>query len=435
MSILTKIAPRKVFYGWWIVVASTFFNFFVGGTFLYGFTAFFDPLRNHFGWTSAQTALGVSLQRLEGCIAAPAVGFLFDRVGPRKLILFGMIVAGCGLIYMSRIQSLVSFYVASLVMAVGLSFAWMGPPMYTVANWFIKRRSRALSFLLAGTSLGGLLVPLLVLFITQAGWRTSLMAVGIGFCVIGAPIAMIIKHRPEKHGYLPDGDVAGVSGSMPSAYTLKNEATLNVSPSSIETNFSVRQTLRTRAFWFLSLAVMLSFFTASAVMVLEMPHLENVGISREVAGLAVSFTTLLSLTGSLVSGLLGDVIKKSHLLAVALVLQCSGMFIFAYIYQPWHLVPFLLLYGIGFGATIPLRPAMFADYFGRSNIGTILGLMMSSALFGSVWSSLIAGWFFDLNGKYQGIFIIYAVALSLAIPAVLLAGRPALETKTKSDVE
>lgn len=426
---------RKVFYGWWIVAASTFFNFFVGGTFLYGFTAFFDPLRNYFSWTSAQTALGISLQRLEACIAAPAVGFLFDRVGPRKLILFGMIVTGCGLIFMSRIQSLTGFYVAFLIMAVGLSFGWMGPPMYAVANWFIKRRSRALSFLLAGTSLGGLLVPLLVLFIAQVGWQTSLMTVGIGFCVISTPMAMIIKHRPEEHGYLPDGDVAGVSDGMPAAYTLKNEATPDKNRSVIEADFSVRQALRTRAFWFLSLAVMLSMFTASAVMVLEMPHLENVGISREFAGLIVTFTTLLSLTGSLVSGLLGDFVKKSHVLAAALALQCSGMFIFAYIYQPWHLVPFLLLYGIGFGATIPLRPAMVADYFGRSNIGTILGVMTSITHFGSVLSPLIAGWFFDSIGKYQGIFIIYAAALSLAIPAVLLARQPVLETKAKSNVE
>ncbi|MFC1978240.1 MFS transporter [Chloroflexota bacterium] len=400
---------------------------------MYGFTAFFDPLRNHFGWTSAQTALGVSLQRLEACIAAPAIGFLFDRIGPRKLILFGMIVAGCGLIYMSRIQSLTGFYVAFLIMAVGLSFGWMGPPMYAIANWFIKRRSRALSFLLGGTSLGGLIVPLLVLLIAQVGWRTSLIAVGVGFCLISAPMAIIIKHRPEKHGYLPDGDVTGVSDIASAANILKNEATPDENRTVIETNFGVRQALRTRSFWFLSLAVTLSMFTASVVMVLQMPHLENVGISREVAGLAVTFTTLLSLIGSLVGGLLGDFIKKSHILAVALGLQCLGMFIFAFIYEPWHLVPFFLLYGIGFGATIPLRPAMFADYFGRSNIGTILGLVMSIAHFGSVLSPLIAGWFFDLNGKYQGIFIMYAAALSLAIPAVLLAGRPTLKTKTKSN--
>ena len=107
-----------IFYGWWIVLVCSLFNLVVGGTFFYGFTAFFNPLREEFGWTSAQTALGFSLQRLEGGIAAPVVGFLFDRVGPRKLILFGMIAAGCGLLLMSRVQSLGWFYTAFLVTAV-----------------------------------------------------------------------------------------------------------------------------------------------------------------------------------------------------------------------------------------------------------------------------------------------------------------------------
>jgi hypothetical protein len=69
-----------------IVAASSFYNLPISGTFYIGFTAFFDPLRNHFGWSSARTALGVSLQRLESGIAAPLIGYLFDRVGPRKLI-------------------------------------------------------------------------------------------------------------------------------------------------------------------------------------------------------------------------------------------------------------------------------------------------------------------------------------------------------------
>lgn len=422
------LKERRIFYGWWIVMASAFFNFLVGGTFVYGFTAIFDPLRNDFGWTSAQMAIGFSLQRLEAGIAAPVVGFLFDRIGPRRLILFGMIVAGAGLIFMSRIHSLAGFYAAFLMTAVGLSFGWMGPPMYAVANWFIKKRSKALSLLLAGTSLGGLLVPALVLLIAREGWRTGLMAIGIGFFVISVPIAIVVRRRPEEYGYLPDGDVADAPGGTPPPQTLRNGDTPSANHSAPETDFGIRQALRTRGFWCISLATLLSMVMASTVVVLEIPHLENAGISREVAGLAVAFTALLSLIGVLTGGFLGDVAEKPHVLAVALALQCSGMIIFALVSQPWHLIPFVLLYGIGFGATIPLRPALFADYFGRANIGTILGLMMSVALLGSVVSPWIAGWFFDSSGSYQGIFIIYAVVSLSAIPAVLLARRPVLKT-------
>jgi MFS family permease len=160
------------------------------------------------------------------------------------------------------------------------------------------------------------------------------------------------------------------------------------------------------------------------VTALEMPHLENIGISRQVAGLVVTFTTSLGLVGSLASGFLGDIIRKSYIVAIGLVLQCSGLFVLANIQQSWHIIPFLILYGLGFGVIIPMRPTLMADYFGRTNIGTILGLLMGLSHLGSVLSPAVAGWYFDFSGNYRGIFNIYAGALSLAIPALLLARQP-----------
>lgn len=406
-----------IFYGWWIVLVCSLFNLVVGGTFFYGFTAFFNPLREEFGWTSAQTALGFSLQRLEGGIAAPVVGFLFDRVGPRKLILFGMIAAGCGLLLMSRVQSLGWFYTAFLVTAVGISFGWAGPPMYVIANWFIRKRGRALSLLMAGTGLSGLLVPLLVMFIARLGWRTSLIAVGVTFWLISIPVAILVKHKPEQSGYLPDGDTVTASGND----TAKERAT---GTTTLETNFSARQALRSRAFWLVSLAYMMAHFAVSAVMVLEMPHLENIGISREVAGLTVTFTTLISLGGRLGSGFLGDIIPKRYIIAAALGLQCLGIIIFANIQQIWQLIPFLIIYGTGYGATIPMRPAIMADYFGRTSLGTILGFMMSVALVAGVIAPVIAGRFFDITGNYRQIFLVYALISAAAIPLILSARPP-----------
>jgi sugar phosphate permease len=418
---------NRLFYGWWIVAASSFYNLLVNGSFYIGFTAFFDPLRREFGWTSAQTALGVSLQRLESAAAAPLIGLIFDRVGPRKIILPGMIVAGGGLVMMSDVQSLGWYYAAFLTIAVGLSVSWLGPPMYTVSNWFIRKRSSALAILMAGSGLGGLLVPLLVLLIDRVGWRTSIMTVGIVYIAVSVPLAVLLKHRPEDHGMLPDGDAPGGADTAPHDFPPASENSPGDNTGRTEINFGLREAVGTRAFWLISLSLTLSQFVMTAVFVLEMPHLENIGISREVAGVTVTFTTLISLAGSLLGGFLGDTLKKTHLLAAAIALQSLGLMILANIHQTWHLAPFLLIYGIGFGATVPLRPALIADYFGRINIGAILGLVMSIILLGSVLSPLVAGWFCDVYGNYRGIFSIYAVALLTGAPAVLAARRPATE--------
>lgn len=414
---------NKIFYGWWIVAVSSFYNLLVNGTFYIGFTAFFDPLRREFGWSSAQTAMGVSLQRFESAITAPLIGFIFDKMGPKKIILPGMIVAGGGLIMMSRVPSLSSYYAAFLITAVGLSVAWLGPPMYTVSNWFIRKRSRALAILMAGSGLGGLLVPLLVLLIERIGWRASLMTVGVVYVAVSVPLTILLKHRPEDHGLLPDGDEPAKAEAV-SNMQADPENSAGDPLHQVETNFGLREAVKTRAFWLISLSLTLSQFVMTAVFVLEMPHLENIGISREVAGVTVTFTTLISLAGSLLGGFLGDFIKKTYLLAAAIVLQSLGLLILANIHHTWHLAPFLLIYGIGFGATVPLRPALIADYFGRTSIGTILGLVMSIILMGSVLSPLVAGWFCDVYGNYRGIFSIYALVLLMGAPVILAARRP-----------
>src|SRR3989304_2033885 len=95
---------RGIFYGWWVVLSTAMVTLYWAGTFFYGFTAFFDPIIAEFGWSRAVTASAFSIQRFEGGVAGPIVGFLVDRLGPRKLMLFGSVVAGLGFFYFSRID-------------------------------------------------------------------------------------------------------------------------------------------------------------------------------------------------------------------------------------------------------------------------------------------------------------------------------------------
>jgi len=90
---------RKIFYGWWMVLAHATLNVFAGGTFVYGFTTFFNPIRNTFGWTAAVTSIAFVLQRLEWGIMGPVAGFLVDRVGTRKLMLPGWGLAALGFLW------------------------------------------------------------------------------------------------------------------------------------------------------------------------------------------------------------------------------------------------------------------------------------------------------------------------------------------------
>ena len=164
MSIGTIVASRTgFFYGWWVVFASATIVFLTGGTFFYGFGALFNPIVNEFGWSRASISLAFSLRTEVGGIAAPIVGFAVDRVGARRLMVFGVLFVALGFVLLSRVQDLPAFYGAVVVIAMGMS-ATAGPVgMVAIAHWFSSRRGRALAFMTIGAGTSGVMVLVLEL--------------------------------------------------------------------------------------------------------------------------------------------------------------------------------------------------------------------------------------------------------------------------------
>lgn len=421
MTVIKKL--RGIFYGWWVVAASCVIFLFVGGTTFYGFTAFFNPIVAEMGWSRAQTSLAFSLRSIEGGIVRPIFGFLIDRVGPRKCIFGGMLVIGVSLILMSRTDSLYYFYGTFLLMALGSSAALGLAEYAAVANWFKRRRSLALGILSAGYGLSGVMAPILAFLIRTYDWRVTMVIMGIATLTIGPPLSLLIRHRPEQYGYLPDGDKPGDRGSLS-----QDSGGIELGRDmAAEKELSVRQALRTRTFWMLALFNLFSGFSVSAIAVHEMPYLISLGISEKLAALTMLGITTSSLIGRLGFAWLGDIYDKRRLLAIAGVLQTVGMFIFANIRSPWMIIPFLLTYGPGYGARFPLLPAMQADYFGTKTFASLRGLYALGFTIPGIIAPLFAGWIYDVQGSYHLAFTLFAILCIFAIPTIL-AIRPAQDT-------
>lgn len=418
---------RRVFYGWWIVAAATILNIFAGGTFIYGFTVFFNPIRNTFGWSAAVTSVAFTLQRFEAGVLEALAGFLVDKVGPRKLMLAGWSVTGLGFLLMSRIDSLWAFYGAFLVIAIGMSFAVFIVIFTTIANWFEKKRSRAITLVVTGFGISGTLVPLVALAVGEYGWRETLVIVGIAAWVIGLPLSLLMRHKPGQYGYLPDGD-SPATASESNGVTHLGSASDIVEPVSgpSTSGFTLKAALKTRTFWLLAATSFFSFIGVSAVMVHIVPYLESVGIPTTMAAATVTGITLSSLIGRLGFGLIGDFANKRHLITIGIVLQTIGVFALSFVHMDrlWLIVPFLLTYAPGFGATIPLRLALQADYFGTENLGSIMGTMALVSMAGGLASPIIAGWVFDATGSYHLAWQLFALASIPAIPIMWLAKAP-----------
>jgi MFS family permease len=407
---------RRFFYGWWIAVSAAIMHFFGGGTFYYGFTVFFNPIRETFGWNATVTSVAFTLQRLEGGIMGPIAGYLVDRFGPRRLMMAGWAVVGVGFILMSRISSLWGFYGTFVIIATGSSFASGMMSNVAIANWFNKKRSRALTIAFVGPGLCGLLVPLLAMLNSRFGWQATLFYTGIALWLTVLPLSLMMRHRPEPYGYLPDGAITSAQSS-PVIGSIRQSGD----------GLPTRSVLRTSGFWFLAAGAFFQQIGTSAVMVHIVPYLESVNVETTIAALAVTGMTLCSLIGRIGFGMLGDFANKRFLIAASLGLQAVGLFVFSTISadRMWLLILFLLTFGPGYGGPIPLRPALMADYFGTRNFGTIMGLSGMVSMVGGLISPVLAGWVFDTTGSYQIAWTIFAFITLPAIPLMLLARPPA----------
>ncbi|MBI2906799.1 MAG: MFS transporter [Chloroflexi bacterium] len=403
--------PPRIFYGWWMVASSFLMMMVSGGILSYGFTAFFNPIIDEFGWTRAETSLAFSLRGLEGGIAQPIIGVLVDRLGPRKLILSGVMAAGVGFVLMAATPSLWYFYATFLLVATGTSAGW-GTPQYTaIANWFTTKRSLAMGFLSSSYGVSGIMVPMLVASIAVLGWRWTLVLAGLILIVVGVPNAFVIKHRPPREDPAAGADrvktPAGIERGRP-----------------VPVGLSAVEVLRTRTFWLLIGFVSFSGFAEAAIAVHFIPHLTSLGFSREMGGLILTGATFSSLIGRVGFAWLGDHFSKRHLMAISTVLRLVGVVTFTFMTEPWLIIPFLFTYGPGYGAPIPLMSALQVDYFGLKAFGTVRGLIYTGWTIAAMVGPLVAGWVFDVAGSYQPALVVFSASIVISIPMILAATAP-----------
>ncbi|MFH0768133.1 MAG: MFS transporter [Chloroflexota bacterium] len=416
------IKKKKIFYGWWIVLASSLINIVGGGTYIFGFTVFFNPIRQAFNWSAAVTSLAVSFRGLESGALEPLVGYLVDKVGPRKLMLFGWGIVGLGFLLMSRMNSLWQFYGTFLIIGIGFSFGSFVVLTTAIAHWFHKKRSRALGLVYTGTGISGIIAPLLALSIDRFGWRESLVIVAIASWAICIPLSTLMRHKPGPYGYLPDGETRE---TIPEPEAVSKGAAEHESGSSA-TGFTAKEAIKTRVFWLFSCVFLFQHIATSAVMVHIVPYLESVNIPSAIAATVVTGMTLCSLIGRLGFGFLGDFTNKKLLLAIALAIQTIGLLIFSFadVSKAWLIVLFLLTYGPGYAGTIPLRPALQADYFGIRSFGTIMGWIAFISMVGGLVSPVFAGWVYDTTGSYRLVWQLFALTTIPAIAFVFLLKPP-----------
>jgi len=420
----------RIFFGWYIVAAGSVASALLSATRSYGAGLFLIPLINDFGWSRAEVSAAFSLGRLEGGILGPVSGILVDRLGPRVMMFIGIPITAFGFFLMALMTHLadwtglaplmVFYFIWVAFIALGDSIGASDSVSASVANWFRRKRALALGMLSLGVPVGGALwTPALGWVIDSSGWRMAAIIMGCAFLLVGIPAAMVMRHRPEPYGWLPDGEQLPSDHAYAVAAKGKGKATLSELP-----GFTLRQALATRAYWILNVSVALRIMVTSSVIIHIAALMQDLGMSTTEAAGMLSALALVSITGRLAMGWLGDRIGLRGVYIGSLAALIVGLVVVAYAQSTWHIWLFMILFAPAYGGLASMTPAFRADLFGVKAYASIGGAMEPVTMIGTITGPFMAGYVFDVTGSYRIAMLIFAAASAVNLLLIWFLKRP-----------
>ena len=405
----------KVFFGWWIVLASAGLQWLVALTWLQSFGAYAVLLQADFGWSMSVLSIAFALSRLETGLLGPIQGWLVDRYGPRRILVTGFLFLGAGFLAFSQIHSIPSYIVAVILIALGSSLGGFPTLMVAIISWFKVHRSKAIAWSQMGYGVGGLCIPLIVFGLEEQGWRTVAFLSAIAVVALGVPMVWLIRRHPEGMGEHADG-----ISPLEADEVVDEKRTIEP----IHRDFTWRQALRTPAFWLLSIGHGLSLLAVSSMIAHLIPHLTtSLDYSLVEAGFAFSIMTSMQMLGVFLGGFLGDYFNKRITIGFCMIGHFIGLIALINATNFYWIVVFAVFHGFGWGIRAPIIVALRADYFGSKSFGTIIGISSLIAMIGMTTGPLLCGILFDIYGNYRLAFGIIAMA-TLAGAVCLWAATP-----------
>lgn len=407
----------KIFYGWKMVAAAVGIQFLLSALLTQSLGLYIAVLSDEMGWSKTTLSGAAALQSAESALIGPILGWLMDRFGPQSMIRWGIVLFSAGLLLLGQVESVQTFYVSALMMALGASLGGYFPLTVALVQWFEKYRARALSLLSLGLGMGGLMVPLVAWSMQTWGWRQTATGSAVLALLLGVPLARLILRRPQDHGEHLDG----IAPAAEQLLQADAQAAIHAEPA-----FTAREALGTSAFWLLAAGHGLALLVVTAVNVHAISHMkEGLGYSVATASWVIMLVTFGQLAGVLIGATLGDRFNKRKAAALCMLSHAAGLACLTFAFDISLLVAFAALHGIAWGLRGPFMQAIRADYFGREAIGQILGLSAVIIAIGQIAGPLVAGVMADLTGNYRLGFSLLAALSATGSVCFMLAVKPA----------
>ena len=416
MAALAGLRHRFVgmYPGWWVVGACCFLALFPGAIFSYGFPVFYIPIRDELMLTDTQVSLIFALSRGEAGIGGPIVGWMVDKFDSRPIVLVFGLMAGVGLLLLSGVESYWIFVLVYVgVVSVGNNSGF-GQTFLAVTNrWFVRRRAVGMTLVITCYTAGGaMLVPVLSRGVDALGWRDVMLYTGIFVCVVVIPFALLIRRSPESAGIdlAEAGEVVDQTGN----------------PSSTQSSgldFTVREALRTPAYWSILFASAFRISVTSAILVHAIPIMVWKGTSEQTGADLMALLFFVSIPARLLIGFSGQRLPGQGVLGVGMAVGTVSLLALVLVPGVWIIYPFAVGLAILEGAAV-LNWVLVGNLFGRRSFATLTGIISVFYSAGMMLSPLFLGMMVDRTGGYRESLLVLTGLYAASAVLFAIARRP-----------
>ena len=150
----------------------------------------------------------------------------------------------------------------------------------------------------------------------------------------------------------------------------------------------------------------------------------DIGISVTAAALILTVMNIGNIAGSLLAWLIAIRLGNRVTLLLLLTAQALAMLFLIWATSLWSIFTLVLVFGFGFGATMPIRLAMIPQLFGMRSVGTMLGILSFGFSVGGIIGPVLAGYIFDVSQSYDIAFLAGGLLIIIGTLAVCFLGGP-----------
>ena len=406
------------FYGY-VILGLCFINMVVMRGVNGAFGVYYLALLEEFSWSRSDGASIASINYVVYALAAPLVGLIFDRLGPRLLMPLGAALVGAGLVFSSISNSLSGLYLSyGVVTAVGQGALGFVGHNALISFWFVRRRATAIGIAAMGQGVGALvMVPATQILINAVGWRWTYVVTGSVVLLLLVPAnALLQRRKPQDVGQFPDGDCAA-PGADPVGPLIRE---IN------KRDWTLRQAIRSFPFWCITVGQLALGTALFMINTHAIAHFVAVGYQKLAASFYFGLIGFIRIGATILWGSISDRLGRSEAYGIAVgvtLLGLSGMIALTLDAPLWLVYLTIVLYGIGHSAGNPTYGAVIGDIFSGHKIGLIFGFLEISFGLGSAFGSWLGGYLFDAMGSYASSFSVCMICFIISGAAIRACAR------------